>query len=305
MKLHILALLLPLTLLAQTTVPNDPPATPLYPDKPLVSPDTEEFLNPKNNPDDSGRNRRFKDVVNPTITLYTPEKQDAKRTAIVICPGGGYSTVVIDREGHNYARFLRKAGVTALVLKYRIPTGEPLPENTLSVSQQDALAAIRYLRENAAKLNIDPNRIGIIGSSAGGHLAISTAMLTNPGDSSRPSFVAALYPVVKMDNTSDTHKGSRDKLLGSSPTAAQTEKYSLQTQARPGLPPFFLIHSTNDSAVPVGNSIDLTTALIRNKVPVFLNILPSGGHGFCTGRANDPLTQLWPAQLITWLSTLP
>ena len=291
---------------ASAQTQDDPAAIPLYPDRPVSSKPETVQARPKNL-DDRGLNRAIRDISTPTLTIYRPEVQDEKRTAIVICPGGGYANVVIDREGHAYARFLQKHGITAVVLKYRLPTvGQPIQSlKELPIPQQDALAAIRYVRENAQKLNISPNRIGIIGSSAGGHLAGSMAMLTRPGELSRPDFIALLYPVTRMDEEKEIHKGSRDRLIGENPSEELVNQYTLCRQVRADMPPHFIVHATNDKVVPISNATTLAEALIQAKVPLYLSILPEGGHGFSVGRPGCPLTFLWGEQLVTWLKTLP
>jgi acetyl esterase/lipase len=278
---------------------DDPPAILLYPGAAVAGQDeiVERPLSP-----DGSRNRLISRVANPTIALHRPEKMDAKKTAIVICPGGGYSRIAIDKEGHAFARRLARDGITGVVLRYRLPGGVN-PGDNLPAPQQDAHAAIRWVRDHAAELG-GIERVGIIGSSAGGHLACSSTLLAGEkGAPERPDFAVLMYPVVKM-NSADIHRGSRDHLLGQTPTPEQLAKFSCLNLVRAGLPPFFIIHAVDDRVVPVTNSTDFAAALGRAKIPFEMHILPRGGHGFGLGGAKSPETQDWPAQLVDWLAKL-
>jgi acetyl esterase/lipase len=251
--------------------------------------------------DEFGLNRTVENVQTPTITVYRPAQPAHRGAAMVLCPGGGYSMLVIDREGHAVARYFAQQGITVAVLKYRLPTAETFSAG-MPASQADALEAVRFLRLRAGEWRIDAKRIGIMGFSAGGHLAGSTAIFGDVTDGSRPDFVAMLYPVVVMDGP-HAHQGSRERLLGPAPTAGRVAEFSLERRARPGLPPFFLCHATNDSGVPVQNSELLSRALRTAGVPAELLIVSSGGHGFALGR--DDESARWKSRFFAWLDALP
>ncbi len=251
--------------------------------------------------DDRGFNRLVQDITIPTMTIYHPEKPRHRGAAVVICPGGGYRFLVVDREGGAYARYLQQQGITAVVLKYRLPQPS-VTGNALPFSQQDALAAVQFLRAHAQEWGLDEHRIGIVGSSAGGHLAGSTAILGNATTNSRPDFVVLLYPVIFMDGPF-VHQGSRERLLGSSPTAERLAEFSLERRARAGLPPFFIVHAMDDKVVPVDNSRLFAEALQKVGVPVELHLYETGGHGFSLG--NNAETKQWPVQFLDWLDALP
>ncbi len=260
----------------------------------------EEISYRRNNPDDRGFNRVVSRVAQPTLTVYRAEKPAHRGAAVVICPGGGYEYVVIDREGHQLARYFQQHGLTAIVLKYRLPqpadgAGVPLP-------QQDALEAIRFVRVRAAEWGVDPARVGVLGCSAGGHLAGSTAILGAAETGDRPAFVALLYPVVCLD-APYAHAGSRQRLLGADPTPERVQEFSLERRVRAGLPPFFLVHARNDQAVPWQNSGLLADALRGAGVPVELLLVARGGHGFALGR--DPESARWKDAFLAWLDALP
>ncbi len=251
--------------------------------------------------DDRGLNRVIRGVTFATLTIYRPVPEKNNGTAIVAYPGGGYGMVVIDREGHWIARHFQNLGYTVAVLKYRLPkprlTGSALP-----LSQQDALEAIRHVRRNAAGWGI--NRVGVIGGSAGGHLAGSTAFFGKTDDGSRPDFVALLYPVICMDPPY-VNQGSRNALLGQNPSPERVAEFSLERQVHPGLPPFFLVHARDDSVVPVENSRLLAEALRKANVSVMLIEYNTGNHGFSLGLNPNHETASWKDAFVKWLNELP
>lgn len=240
----------------------------------------------------------------PTLTIYRPAPEKATGAAIVICPGGGYGALA-DHEGNDYALFLNSIGVTGAVLKYRIAPkyGHPAP-------MLDAARAIRYLRSHAADLKLDPNRIGIMGSSAGGHLASTLATHFDAGDSSaadpvdrvssRPDVAILCYPVVSMTDDFATHKGSRKNLLGENPDPKLQTLMSNELQITPQTPPTFMFHTMDDGAVPVENSLLFAAGLRRNKVPYEMHIYEHGRHG--VGLAPyDAALSTWAKLLENWL----
>ena len=277
---------------------------PLGPPMPANTPQaTEEVVYRFNSLDDRGFNRVVQKITVPTLTVYHPAKAAHRGAAFVMCPGGGYSYVAIDKEGYALGRYFSERGITVAVLKYRLPD-PAVTKDGLPLSQQDALAAVCYVRAHAKEWGIDPQRIGIAGGSAGGHLAGSVGVLGEAANGSRPDFVALLYPVVCMDGRY-VHKGSRAKLLGATPTTAQLAEYSLEQRARPGLPPYFLVHAKDDTGVPPQNSELLAAALKDKGVPAELQLVATGGHGFGLGRGPGTPSDTWKDAFLTWLDKLP
>ncbi len=240
----------------------------------------------------------------PSLTIYLPEADKATGTAIVVCPGGGYGGLAIDHEGEQIAQWLIKEGIAAFVLQYRHAPhyGHPIPLT-------DAQRAVRTVRAGAADWGVKGDRIGILGFSAGGHLSASTGILhegpqpdaSDPIDrvSARPDFMVLLYPVITMQDDY-THNGSRKNLLGAEPDPALVERYSLERQVNESTPPAFLVHTTDDQAVPVENNVQLYLALHQNKVPVEMHIYEKGRHGLGLG-GGDAAFATWPDHCIDWL----
>jgi acetyl esterase/lipase len=245
-----------------------------------------------------------KDV--PTLTPYFAPPGKATGASFIICPGGGYAALA-PHEGFQYALWLNEQGITAFVLKYRLGSnGYRHP-----AMMQDVQRAIRYVRANAEKWSLDPNRIGVMGSSAGGHLA-STAIThfdsgnpaaADPIDrvSSRPSLGILCYAVITMGP--DTHAGSKRYLLGENPDPALVEFLSNEKQVTANTPPVFIFHTYEDSTVKVENALEFAAALRRNKVPFALHIYPKGGHGMGLGGAQwDPGNRHpWTNDCALWL----
>ncbi|WP_438480067.1 alpha/beta hydrolase [Oleiharenicola lentus] len=266
------------------------------------APLTEQISYRQNSYDDRGFNRIVEKVAVPTVTVYRPARAAHRGAAIVLIPGGGYQFVVIDREGHQLARYFQQQGITAIVLKYRLPTGETPEGPTLPLPQQDALAAIQYARSHALEWGIDPKRVGVIGSSAGGHLAGSMAVLGDASAGSRPDFIGLLYPVVTF-KAPHAHAGSRKNLIGASATPEKVREYSLETRAKAGMPPHFLVHARDDTVVPYQNSEMLAAALQQAGVPVELRLINTGKHGFALGRGEE--SSRWKDAFVQWLDKLP
>lgn len=252
--------------------------------------------------DDRGFNRVVRNVAVPTLTLYRAAHPAHNGAVLVICPGGGYEYVVVDREGAQLARYFQARGLSSVVLKYRLPGPPPEPGKGLPRPQEDALEALREVRRRAEEWGLEARKVGILGCSAGGHLAGSAAVLGSAADGSRPDFAVLLYPVVCMDGPW-AHAGSRKNLLGAAPSEALCATYSLERRARPGLPPFFLVHARNDKAVPVQNSERLAEALRGAGVPAELTLAADGGHGFALGRGAE--SSRWPESFLKWLDALP
>jgi len=244
-------------------------------------------------------------VTEPTITIYAPEKEKANGTAIVICPGGGYSRLSIDKEGFKIATWLSKQGIIGILLKYRLPSDEIMKDKSVG-PLQDAQEAIRIVRRNAVAWGINPFKIGIMGFSAGGHLASTASThfnedVSNLNDttSARPDFSILIYPVISMD-LAITHKGSRENLLGKKPTKETVEHFSNELQINEETPPAFIVHSADDGAVPVENSINYFYALRKNNVPVEMHIYEKGGHGYGMAKKGSS-ESTWPEACLNWL----
>jgi acetyl esterase/lipase len=243
----------------------------------------------------------------PTLTIYLPAAPQATGAAIVVCPGGGYGGLAMDHEGHQVARLLTSRGIAAFILKYRLG-----PRYHHPAMQQDVLQAIRYARWNADELAVRKDRIGVLGFSAGGHLASTAATLFDAGHagsaapidaiSSRPDFAALIYPVITM-NQESTHKGSQRNLLGDSPSAELLAKLSTEKQVTARTPPTFLFHTNEDTGVPAENSVQFYLALRRAAVPGELHIFQKGQHGLGLAPA-DPALRVWPELLFTWMQGL-
>tara|TARA_R110002050_G_scaffold153728_2_gene281457 strand:- start:46181 stop:48001 length:1821 start_codon:yes stop_codon:yes gene_type:complete len=254
--------------------------------------------------DEANEIRGVSKVTNPSLTVYLAEGNKSNGAAVVICPGGGYSHLAINKEGYKVAKWFNSIGVSAFVLKYRLPND--LIMNDKSVGPlQDAQEAIRLVRRNAVQWKINPNKIGIIGFSAGGHLAstLSTHYNEKVYDSgplsARPDFSILIYPVISMED-GVTHHGSKRNLLGEKVRADLVDKFSNEKQIDANTPPTFLIHAVDDKAVPVENSINYLLRLKENNVPAELHIYEKGGHGFGLGR--EGTSTYWPESLKIWLS---
>lgn len=248
---------------------------------------------------------RIQGVTNPVLYAYLPEKRDSANTCVIICPGGGYSRLAIDHEGYLVAQEYNKRGVAAFVLKYRLPKDASCVENTETVALMDAQQAIKLVRDRATEFNVNPDNIGIMGFSAGGHLAstlgthYSVSLIPNPENTNlRPSFMVLGYPVISFTD-SLAHKGSRDNMLGNNASEEKKILYSNELQVTPSTPPTFLIHATDDKTVKVENSIQFFLALQKNKVPSEIHLFQKGGHGFGLHNASEPSD--WFSQVFVWM----
>jgi len=244
-------------------------------------------------------------VFHPTLAIYQPAKGKSNGTAVIICPGGGYSHLAIGHEGEGVALSFAKIGVTAFVLKYRLPE-DSIMEDKSFAPLQDAEQAIYTVRKNAAKWGVDPAKVGIMGFSAGGHLASTLTVhymdskIANPEKISlRPDFAVLIYPVISF--LSSPHVGSMHNLIGKDGSQAQKEYFSNEMGVNANTPPSFLVHANDDDAVPVENSILFNQALVKNKVPVETHLYQSGGHGF--GLHNKTTADEWFARLENWMKS--
>ena len=221
-----------------------------------------------------------------TLTIYPAKKPNGQ--AIVACPGGGYAGIATTHEGHDMAAWFNTQGITYAVLHYRMPYGKH------EIPLSDAHQAIRYMRKNAEKWGI--KQLGIMGSSAGGHLASTAA--THFDAETRPDFQILFYPVVTM--TDYTHQGSKDNLLGKNPSEELVKLYSNELQVTEQTPPAFIMHSSNDDAVPVLNSINYYLALCKHGVWSSMHLYPIGGHGWGYNES-FPYKAQWKNELEKWL----
>ena len=253
-----------------------------------------------NRVDDEGRTTN---ITEPTLTVYPAAVDRPNGTAVIICPGGGYVRQSTRREGEQYAHWLSTLGITSFVLSYRqLEFGHPAP-------LRDVLRAVRLVRSQAAQFKIRPERIGVMGSSAGGHLAATAGTLFDhplgrtgaqlDAVSARPDFLMLMYPVIAMEGPA-LHAGSRKALLRASPKAADVELMSPERQVTAQTPPTLLIHTQADQAVPVENSILFYQALVRARVPAEMYLFEHGAHGMGMrgglGTASD-----WPRRAEEWL----
>lgn len=254
---------------------------------------------------------RIAKVQVPQLEVYLPSKKNATGQAVLIFPGGGYGILAYDWEGTDFAKLLNSKGIAGIVVKYRLPSAKS-QTNRHTVPLQDAQRAMRTVRHKAPEWNIDPTNIGIIGFSAGGHLASTLGTHFNeevyPKQdtidqlSARPDFMTLAYPVITMGEP-NTHGGSRKNLLGENPSQKILDHFSNELQVTADTPPTFLVHATDDTAVPVDNSLLFYTALLKNKVAAEMHIYPTGGHGFALGL-KDPHLATWTDQWVGWLNNI-
>ena len=256
---------------------------------------------------DSGRRPGYYSlsfVSHPTLAIYLPLKEKANGTAVIICPGGGYAHLAMAHEGIEVAKKLNEIGVAAFVLKYRLPSDETMI-NKETGPLQDAQRAIQLVRQHAGDWGVKTDRVGIMGFSAGGHLAstagthFAQAVIDNKDNISlRPDFMILLYPVISFSD-SIGHRGSRDNLLGLHPGPEKIKEYSNEWQVTARTPPTFLVHAGDDHTVPVANTLHFYEALQHNEVPAELHIYPHGGHGF--GMHNSATKDDWMDRLKNWM----
>ena len=239
-------------------------------------------------------------VINPTLQVFLPEKEKSSGTAIIICPGGGYSLLVYQGEGITTAKKLAAHGIAAFVLKYRLPDDAIMLNKSIG-PLQDAQQAVKVVRENAARYGIDVHKVGIMGFSAGGHLASTEAthfdksyIENDNGTNLRPDFQILVYPVISMQD-SLTHKDSRRKLLGDNPSQEKINEFSNEMHVDENSPPAYITHAGDDNLVDVDNSIFYFEQLRHHHVPAELHIYQKGGHGFVFRHKG------WMIPLFQWM----
>ena len=290
----LLAVLLTLVLAPAASAAPPPKPTAvlkLWPDGP---PDSNGLSGPEKG------TRCVGNISKPTLLVYLPKATNKPTAAVVITPGGGYGVVCVEPEGYPIAELLVERGIAAIICKYRLPNGHHL------VPANDARRAIRTVRHNATTWNIDPERVGVWGFSAGGHLASTVSTVFDSGQanasdaverqSSRPDFSVLFYPVVTMMDGA-VHQGSRRNLMGADPKLSMKERYSNEARVSPRTPPTFMLHCTDDRAVPVENSLRYYRQLVKNDVPAELLIFEKGSHG--PGAFNN--NPSWLSAFDRWL----
>lgn len=255
------------------------------------------------------RDRYATRIRNPDLTVFAAE--EAAGCALLVIPGGGYQRVVMDKEGYESAEWFAERGVSAFVLRYRLPGEYAAPRPDLPLA--DAQRALRVIRAQVDRYGIDPDCVGVIGFSAGGHLAglLATASVAEDyepvdpidGRSGRPDFAVLVYPVISMQQGL-AHAGSRERLLGSAPGPDAVERYSLEKRVMPGMAPVFLLHAADDEAVGVENSLTMHAALRNAGVATDLHIYAAGGHGFGLRHAADEPVADWPSLVHRWIEAV-
>ena len=251
------------------------------------------------------------DTTAPFLDYYPSKNTSIHKTAVIICPGGSYTHLAWDKEGVVPAKILNESGIDAFVIRYRLNNakqeGHRYPDQ-----YNDITTAIRLIRSRAKNWGIDPEKLGVMGFSAGGHLASTAATILQKGFpeaqnplerwDTRPSFAILVYPVISMD-TSFAHKYSREMLLGKSPDPSLADALSTEKRVTGNTPPTLLIHADDDKGVPPLNSIVFYSALKKHNIPASIYIFDHGGHGFGTAP-NDPLLNQWPKLAIDWMKRL-
>lgn len=250
-----------------------------------------------------GELQRVSSVTHPTLTVYQPTS-NANGIAVLVIPGGGYAHLSINKEGKQVAQWLNTQGITAFVLKYRLPDDKTMADKSIG-PLQDAQEALRIIRRNAKQWNVNPDKIGVAGFSAGGHLA---ALLANhymdesykskDNISARPDFCLLLYPVISMKNEI-AHKGSQRNLLGENPSEEAISRFSNELHVTDSTPPTFIIHAADDKSVPVEHSLLYFSALKKSGVSAEIHVFETGGHGF--GLGDESKNTYWPVLWIKWL----
>lgn len=246
----------------------------------------------------------FSKVTNPSISVFFPDKNNNKHVAVLIFPGGGYSSLAYDWEGPGIGSILVKWGITVVTLKYRLPSDSIMIDKSIG-PLQDAQRAMQITRANAGKWDIDPSKVGVMGFSAGGHLAAMSSVYFNApvianadSISLRPDFSVLIYPVISGDSTI-VNWGSRKAMIGDHPSSEQVNKFSTELQVTDKTPPAFIAVAADDKTVNPENSIRYFQALLRNKIAAELHVYQSGGHGF-TIKHHDENDE-WLQNLKYWL----
>ncbi|MFT6443134.1 MAG: acetyl esterase/lipase [Salibacteraceae bacterium] len=252
--------------------------------------------------EENGQISWYRKVSKPTLTIYQPKKEIATEAAVIVCPGGGYSGESYLREGTLIAESFVHKGIAAFILKYRLPSDSIMIDKTIG-PLQDAQQAIKTVRQHASEWKLDAAKIGIMGFSAGGHLASTAGTHFNKSYipnveniSLKPNFMILVYPVISMKDEI-THQGSRQNLLGKNPSMEQVSLFSNELHVSPNTPPTWITHTGDDTIVSVENSIRFYENLVRNKVPAEMHLYPKGNHGFVLSLPTDQ----WMQPLFDWM----
>lgn len=301
----LLAILVPAGI-ATAALP-DPRVLPLW----EGTPPNPQPIRPAEEPTQADPSGWIRHVPTPSIEVRLASRENATGQAVVVCPGGGYGGLAYSWEGTDIAEWLNHRGIAAILLRYRLPVDGDAPHQKWLCPLLDAQRAIRVARAHAAAWGIHPAKVGIMGFSAGGHLASTAGTRFDGGDpsaadpidrlSSRPDFLVLVYPVITM--TELTHAGSRENLLGPHPSETLIRRYSSELQVTARTPPTFLVHAGDDQVVPVQNSLLFYQALLAHKVPAELHLYPRGGHGFSLALDQGRL-QDWATCCAHWLAEL-
>jgi len=272
---------------------------PLYP---AAIPNSKPYQMKEITMENNGLLLGYRNISQPTLAVYLPSQDIATGAAVIICPGGGYGMESYRLEGTNIAEAFLRKGIAAFILKYRLPSDSIMIDKTIG-PLQDAQQAIKTVRMHATEWKLDTAKIGIMGFSAGGHLASTAGTHFDksyiPNDekiSLRPSFMILVYPVISMKDEL-THMGSRENLLGKSPKAEQIALFSNELHVSHHTPPTWLTHTGDDNLVTVENSIHFYQELIRNKVPAEMHLYPKGDHGFVLALPADE----WMQSIFDWM----
>jgi acetyl esterase/lipase len=250
----------------------------------------------------------FDKVTDPSLFVFLPPAGKATGSAVLICPGGGYGVLAFSHEGFAIARWLNENGIAGIILKYRLPSNMIMKDKSIG-PLQDAQEAMRMIRRNSSVWKINPRKIGVIGFSAGGHLAstLSTHYAekvyeVSDTTSARPDFSLLIYPVISFD-PSFTHAGSRKNLIGENPSEEIIRHFSNELQITDKTPPAFLVHSADDKVVPVKNSIVYFEGLQKNNIPAELHVFQKGGHGYGLSLSGGTESS-WPELCLIWLKSM-
>lgn len=252
--------------------------------------------------------RSVKAISTPTMTIYRPEKQNPHRSSIVILPGGGFSHLAIDKEGHDIARWLNTHGITGIVVKYRV-IHEPSNFHVYNASVPDSLRAIRLVRHHAKDWNLDPNKVGVMGFSAGGYLTAAAGTLYdngNPGSSDpiekmscKPDFIAPIYPLIEIEERIHTSEAFKVRMFGQNSTSALIHQFSPIKHVTAATPPTFLVHAHDDN-LSSQNSAHFYLALLESGVSAELHVYSKGGHGYGIRQRGLPLSS-WRERFADWM----
>lgn len=272
---------------------------------PLYSGEIPNFIDVADQEEITGDGEVIRKVSRPTLTVFLPPKEKANGTAVIICPGGGYHALMAKREGSDVAKAFNELGVAAFVLKYRLPNDE-FQEQKYIAPLQDAQQAIKTVREGSEEWGVDPEKIGIMGFSAGGHLAATAgtqfdapAIENRQKTSSRPDFMILVYPVISFTD-SIGHLGSRTFLLGEAPSQDQIIRFSHESQVKDNTPPTFITHGADDTVVPVANSVEFYRSLLRHRISTELHIYAKGEHGYL----QTPVFEEWFGRVRNWMKSM-